>query len=415
MNSRLSISLLFVFAFSLFSCGKKDFSEQRGAFETFAEMVQSGVKPLGLSHAMSAEEMDQFFPEAEKIAKQYGVKIQREPELIETSLFSSDKVKNKEVILIYAGNSLLAYENLKQGIADLKAKNEYEGPKKEAVSRRFGRLLGYPVSRINSLLAENSEFRDLEDFGIKGQELHWYYSDLAKAKAFYKEKLGLKLLAETDTSATFLIAGDSKLVLNSLAGSGVTGSEPKSVALALLTDDLQTWYDHLLAQKVEIKYTLKVKPEGAHDGFVAVDPEGYLLEFEMFRQHPENEVLMTELSKMNPESTSLGEKFSFRGSVTWLYYKDMLPAQLFVEEQLGLQLSADQGWAKIYGLSANSYLGLVDGLRGMNTFSSEKLIEVKLILDQPTEWENYLQNHSTDSIRTSGNFIDPGFYKFHFQ
>jgi len=35
-------------------------------------------------------------------------------------------------------------------------------------------------------------------------------------------------------------------------------------------------------KNVAIKYTLKVKPDGAHDGFVAVDPEGYLLEFEMF-------------------------------------------------------------------------------------------------------------------------------------
>jgi extradiol dioxygenase family protein len=415
MISKLSFLLLTILAFAFFSCGKQDLSEQRGAFEEFAEMVQSGVKPMALSHPMNAAEMDQFFPEAEKIAEKYGVKIQREPELIESSLFSTEAVKDKEVILIYSGNSLFAYENLKDEIEELKAKNEFTGPKREALSRRFGRLLGYPVSRINNLLAENSEFRDLEDFGIKGQELHWYYSDLGKAKAFYGEKLGLKLLSETATSASFLIAGDSKLVLNSISGSGFTGSEPKSVALALLTDDLQIWYDRLLAQKVEIKYTLKVKPEGAHDGFVAVDPEGYLLEFEMFRQHPENEILMPELAQMNPEPTSLGEKFSFRGSVTWLYYKDMLPAQLFVEEQLGLNLSTDQGWAKIYGLSANSYLGLVDGLRGMNTFSPEKLIQVKLILDKPAEWEKYLKTNSNDSIRLSGTFRDPASYTFLFQ
>jgi hypothetical protein len=86
-----------------------------------------------------------------------------------------------------------------------------------------------------------------------------------------------------------------------------------------------------------------------------------------------------------------------------------------VEEQLGLQLSADQGWAKIYGLSANSYLGLVDGLRGMNTFSPEKLIQVKLILDKPAEWENYLKTNSKDSIRVSRTFRDPASYTFLFQ
>lgn len=135
-----------------------------------------------------------------------------------------------------------------------------------------------------------------------------------------------------------------------------------------------------MAQKVTIKYPLKVKLGGPHDGFVAVDPEGYLLEFETFFQHPENEILIPELSQIASESTMLSDKLRIQDSVTWLYYKDMLPAQEYVEENPGLTLSADQGWAKIYRLSTNSYLGLVDGLRGMNTFSEQKLIEIKLNL-----------------------------------
>ncbi len=303
-----------------------------------------------------------------------------------------------------------------QAYQDLK--NEIESTKPEELqdlSRRFGRLLGYPVWKINELLEANSDFRDLEDFGIQGQELNWYYRDLPRAKSFYQDKLGLKLLSETESKVTFQIAGDSRLVLHDVKSSGYNGIEPKSVALALLTDDLDTWYSHMQKENTPIKYSLKRNPGGPHDGFVAVDPEGYLLEFETFYQHPENERLIPELHQLAEEATTLGESFSFKGSITWLYYKDMLPAQQFVEEKLGLRLSADQGWAKIYKLSSNSYLGLVDGLRGMNSFSEEKLVDLKISLQNPEGWEEYLQLNSKDTSRNSGSFKDSGLYTIYFK
>jgi catechol 2,3-dioxygenase-like lactoylglutathione lyase family enzyme len=263
-------------------------------------------------------------------------------------------------------------------------------------------------------LAENSEFRGLEDFQIQGQELIWFFQDLNKAKDFYAEKLGLKLLEENASSATFQIAGDSRLVLKSVADSEYSGQEAKSVALALLTDNLEAWYEHVQKENIPVKYSLKQNPEGAHDGFVAIDPEGYLLEFEMFRQHPENEILMPELQSLEPQSTKLGSNLNFYGSVTWLYYKDMLPMEIFMTENLGLRLSADQGWAKIYRVSENSYLGLVDEKRGMNSFAEEKLVEVKFDLKDANGWEEYLEKTSVDSTRIKNTFKDLGGYLFRF-
>jgi catechol-2,3-dioxygenase len=241
-----------------------------------------------------------------------------------------------------------------------------------------------------------------------------FYKDLPKAKDFYSKTLGLKMIAEDENSATFRIVGDSKLVLKSVEGSVYTGREAKSVALALLTDNLEAWYAHLQEKNVEIKYTLKVKPEGAHDGFVAVDPEGYLLEFEMFRMHPENERLVPQLKSLSPQATSLGTEFNFYASITWLYYKDMLPMENFMTEKLGLVLTADQGWAKIYRVSNHSYLGLVDENRGMNTFSEEKLMEVKFELEEAKGWEKYLGETSKDSTRIVGTFKDFGGYLLRF-
>ncbi|OYX10660.1 MAG: hypothetical protein B7Z16_18255 [Algoriphagus sp. 32-45-6] len=400
-------SLYFLFLLTLlFSCEKRDFQKESGQIESFAEMVKSGVKPLALGPPMTSAELDLFMPEVERISQKYGVSFYREADLVQTDLFPISSVAGKEVVLIYKGNTLKAYEDLKQELA----KDNLTAERKRELSRRFGRLLGYPTERINDLLAENSAYRDLEDFGIQGLEVKWFYKDLAKAKAFYQTTLGLELVEESESSAKFLIAGDSFLTLHSIANSGYTGSEPKSVALAFLTDQLEAWYAHLQEQKVTIKYPLK----GPHDGFVAVDPEGYLLEFETFFQHPENEVLIPELAELKPKSTRHGEKLQFKGSVVWLYYKEMLPAELFVEESLGLTKSADQGWAKVYRFSQHGYLGLVDGLRGMNTFSPEKLVEISIDLENPGPWENYLKANSPDSTRKANTFKDAGGYVFRF-
>lgn len=402
--------LLLILLLFLYSCEQRNFEKESGLIESFAEMVKSGVKPLALGPAMTTAELNLFMPEVERISQKYGVSFYRETALAQTDLFPASSTEGKEVVLLYKGNTLKAYEDLKQELA----KGNLTAERKRELSRRFGRLVGYPTERINDLLAENSAFRDLEDFGIQGLEVKWFYRDLDKAKIFYQNTLGLELIDESERMAKFQIAGDSYLVLESLSGSEYTGTEPKSVALAFLTDQLEGWYAHLQEQKVTIKYPLKQNPGGPHDGFVAVDPEGYLLEFETFFQHPENEVLIPELSGVQPKSTSHGEKLEFKGAVVWLYYKDMLPAELFVEESLGLTKSADQGWAKVYRLSQNGYLGLVDGLRGMNTFSPEKLVEINIDLENPGPWENFLKANSTDSTRKSNSFKDAGGYLFRF-
>ena len=409
MMKRQILTLALLLAF-MYSCEQRDFVRESGQIESFAEMVKSGVKPLALSPPMTSAELDLFMPEVERISKKYGIEFFREESLVQTDLFPVSIAEGKEVVLFYKGNTLNAYQDLKQEFF----KENLSAPQKRDLSRRFGRLLGYPTDRINDLLAENSAFRDLEDFGIQSLEVRWFYRDLAKAKDFYQTVLGLELVEETENTAKFLIAGDSFLTLQALANSGYSGKEPKSVAFAFLTEQLENWYAHLQEQKVTIKYPLKQNPGGPHDGFVAVDPEGYLLEFETFFQHPENEVLIPELSELQAKSTRHGEKLQFTGSVVWLYYKDMLPAELFVEESLGLTKSADQGWAKVYKLSQNGYLGLVDGLRGMNTFSLEKLVEINVDLENPGPWENYLKANSQDSTRKANSFKDAGGYLFRF-
>ena len=76
----------------------------------------------------------------------------------------------------------------------------------------------------------------------------------------------------------------------------------------------------------------------------------------------------------------------FNGSITWLYYKDLLQMQNFYEETIGFNLVADQGWTKIYQVSPTGFLGLVDERRGMHSFSEDKAVYVSFFLDDVEGW-----------------------------
>ena len=58
-----------------------------GSLSAFAEMVRVGVKTLALSAALTPEEMDSLVADAERIAREEGVLLYREPDLIVTDLF----------------------------------------------------------------------------------------------------------------------------------------------------------------------------------------------------------------------------------------------------------------------------------------------------------------------------------------
>lgn len=377
-----------------------------GAVGAFGEAVNAGVKQLALSAALSKEEMDKFAPEAEKVAAKNNVLLYREPDLIVTDLFPEDIAANKEVLLIYQGNTKDQYLQLKADKDKLVSENRYEGKNREEIARRFGRMLSYSPRKINQLLAENSSFRTMHDFGIKASNLFLYYNNLDAATKFYTQLLGLELLADYDMAKILRIASDSYLILVDASKGMHTSKEPKTVALALLTNQLGAWYAHLKANNVSIKYDYKPKDGGAHDGFVAVDPEGYLLEFETFKQHPENEMFIPQLAKLktvpfasSAQSTTVNE-LGFIASITWLYYKDILAMQGFYEQTLGLQLIADQGWAKIYQSSESGFIGLVDERRGMHQHTDKKAVNVSFILNDIDGWFDYVNQHQSFELRS---------------
>jgi lactoylglutathione lyase len=80
----------------------------------------------------------------------------------------------------------------------------------------------------------------------------------------------------------------------------------------------------------------------------------------------------------------------FQANVTWLYYKDLPRAMQFYEAVMGLTLTVDQGWAKVYQVSPTSFVGLVDETRGMHRAADTKPVAVAFVTPNVDQWHRWL-------------------------
>lgn len=349
------------------SCSNKD-QEILAAFSVYCEMVANQAKPIALSQPLPGVTVDNLWSAFEEIAEKHQVHLHREDDFPTTLLFPSELTDGKSVVVIHKGIALTQYL---QFLEDLEASETGGFASQENLARRFGRLLGYSTQGINDLLSKNAHYRTLASFGVSKQVTHLYYKDSSRAIKFYEKTLGLKKVGK----AGFQISTDAFIEVHP-TDQLHPKEQPKSTAIALLTDQLPEWYSYVMAEGIPVKYPYKPKVGGPHDGFVAIDPGGYLLEFETFKQHPENEAFMALLSQAPPITTNV-DSLNFYGAITWTYHRDLLKMQKFYEEVLGFQKLADQGWTKIYQTSPNGFIGLVDERRGMHDYAETKAVEIE--------------------------------------
>lgn len=131
-------------------------SYKLGIMGGFAEVVKLGVKKLALSEVMTPAEADDMMDDALVIAKRNGVEMWRETDFLVTDLYPADVAAGRHVLLIYTGDTLDEYLELKADKAKLVAAGEYEGEAREEIARRFGRLLSYPEAVIDDLISKQT-------------------------------------------------------------------------------------------------------------------------------------------------------------------------------------------------------------------------------------------------------------------
>ena len=124
-----------------------------GSISTAAEFVSYGCKKLALSSTYSDEELSALLEHAQQKAKEFGIPIYVEKDLLVTQLFSPTIAEGKTVILFaYNQDVLDEYFSLKafreKAILEDRLKDS-----EEEIAWRFGRLLSYADDTIKRLLS----------------------------------------------------------------------------------------------------------------------------------------------------------------------------------------------------------------------------------------------------------------------
>lgn len=236
---------------------------------------------------------------------------------------------------------------------------------------------------------------------IYASNVFYYYADLDKALDFYQNTLGFELAADYGFAKIMRICQSSFITLVDVEKGMHTLEEPQTTTIAMVTDQVAEWYAYLQAKGVEIKHPYTVKEGSGHDGFVALDPEGYFLEFEIFNPHAENEKLLPVVNGIEPTfSHNRPSNLGIRATVQWLYYTDLPAMQNFYQQLLGVSMICDQGWAKIYQVSPSSFIGLVDGAKGLHKVSDSARVTVSFFTHNVESWFAKAKNTAGLALRT---------------
>jgi predicted enzyme related to lactoylglutathione lyase len=225
---------------------------------------------------------------------------------------------------------------------------------------------------------------------IQALNAFYYYEDLDRAWAFYRDVLGFETAADYGFAKIMRVADASYVTLVDVDRGMHSADEPKAVTLAVVTEQVEAWYAYLVEHDVPMRYELgEVDLGRAHNGFVAVDPEGYLLEFERFNPHEENTELLPVLDRVTTVAGRPGTRpagLDVQGTVLWLYYDALEPVMAFYEALFGVPLLVDQGWAKVYRASATGFVGLVDGSRGLHQATERAAVTVSFFTPDAAAW-----------------------------
>ncbi len=235
------------------------------------------------------------------------------------------------------------------------------------------------------------------DLKIQGNLVFFYYKDVEKAQRFYEEILGFERVLDYGFASIHQVSSSSYIGLVDETKGMHKTTEPKTVTLAVVTEEVSEWYDYLVGQNVEMKHEFNPREGRPHIGFVALDPEGYFLEFETFTDHPENAKLIPLLEKTTvlysseDMITSRPSGLGVQSSVFWLYYKDLEAANSYYEDVFGFVQVVEQAYSTVYDNGTGSYIGLVDESRGLHKFSEEKSVTVSFISDDIDSWYELLK------------------------
>ena len=133
--------------------------------------------------------------------------------------------------------------------------------------------------------------------GVQANIVFLYYRDIPAAQRFYEDVIGLRLTVDQGYSKIYQISPTSFVGLVDETQGLHRASDAKPVTLSFVTEQVDAWYEYLVERGVRMRAPLRDGTRQPTRGFVAIDPEGYLLEFEWFPDHPQNTLLRQALGR----------------------------------------------------------------------------------------------------------------------
>ena len=135
------------------------------------------------------------------------------------------------------------------------------------------------------------------DLGVQANIVFLYYRDIPAAQRFYEDVVGLRLTVDQGYSKIYQISPTSFVGLVDETQGLHRASDAKPVTLSFVTEQVDAWYEYLVSRGVQVRGPVRDGTRQPTRGFVAIDPEGYFLEFERFLDHPQNARLLQALSR----------------------------------------------------------------------------------------------------------------------
>lgn len=84
------------------------------------------------------------------------------------------------------------------------------------------------------------------------------------------------------------------------------------------------------------------------------------------------------------------------GMITFTYYNDLAAAEKFYGEVMGLEKVIDVEFAKVYRVTENAHMGIVDSAEGHLKASEEKPVMLTFIVEDIEKWHLHLEANGVE-------------------
>jgi hypothetical protein len=149
-----------------------------------------------------------------------------------------------------------------------------------------------PVLDATETLYADPDSNVPEGLGFKATVVWFYYKDMEGIQRFYEETLGFDLIVDQGWAKIYPTGptGYFGLVDEKLGMHNYT--ETKGVTLSIITDDVDGWYEYASNTDAIEMRSEEISDTERYRAFVAYDPEGYFIEWDIFKDSEENAALV---------------------------------------------------------------------------------------------------------------------------